>query len=465
MRTLTFIIAAVTSLLLSACDDVQPVLSGDAANPASIDGETDAQPPGVGDESTAMPVGDGPEEVSEGGMSTAETPPTAMVDDGDTPAAGNTGREAQSTPTFNGVDFDGPIVIRQGGTYQGNWESTDPDTAAVTIATQEPVTIERSNIRSRGHLVASSTDRTAVTIRQTTGVALDPQRAGAKIGRFAFLLGGRRALIENNDIHNTSGIFFGRYHGSDRNDYFKVLRNRVVNVDGRLSTGSGFNQDDSTAWLAHFVSVSQMQSVPNVAIGWNHVVNQPGKSRVEDVVSVYLSSGLADSPIRIFDNFIDGAYPTHPEYDRYSGGGIMLGDGKANPEGVKHVIAERNVVVNTTNYGMAISAGENTVMRNNRVFSTGRLPNGTPVAAQNVGIYVWNYHDQGAFGNNDAINNVVGWENVKRGGQYNFYMPDVDTAEGNATYSGDVSDEMLDREFAAWRGRANANNVSVGHSD
>jgi hypothetical protein len=53
--------------------------------------------------------------------------------------------------------FAGPIVITRGGTYRGNWESTDPATYAVRVTTSEPVLIEKSRIRSSGNAAGNNT--------------------------------------------------------------------------------------------------------------------------------------------------------------------------------------------------------------------------------------------------------------------------------------------------------------------
>ena len=75
----------------------------------------------------------------------------------------------------------GPIIITTGGTYSGTWNSDDPATPAVTIATDDPVTIEDSVITSRGALILVTGVKTGanVTIDNVTGTALDPQVAGA----------------------------------------------------------------------------------------------------------------------------------------------------------------------------------------------------------------------------------------------------------------------------------------------
>jgi hypothetical protein len=59
-----------------------------------------------------------------------------------TPDAGPTRTErAAITADDQDVAYDPPLVIEEGGTYRGAWESGDPEVAAVTIATTEPVII------------------------------------------------------------------------------------------------------------------------------------------------------------------------------------------------------------------------------------------------------------------------------------------------------------------------------------
>ena len=62
-----------------------------------------------------------------------------------------------------------------------------------------------------------------------------------------------------------------------------------------------------------------------IDIGWNEVINTPGASDVEDVISLYKSGGTSAQPARIHNNFIWGAFP-NPIGNGYSGGGIMVGD-------------------------------------------------------------------------------------------------------------------------------------------
>jgi len=428
--------------LLGACD---LPLTGERADPGAPDPADAADAP-------EADAGGGQEAAQDGDG--AQEPAAQLPVDGTRPE-----------PTaLDGVDFEGPLEITEGGTYSGNWRSDDPGTAAVTVSTTEPVVIEDANLRSRGDLIFSDVEGADVTVRGTVAEALNPGAEGQPVGRFLHLLSAARAIVEGNELNGTAGMLFGYYAGDgSAEDTFKIIGNRATNIDGRLSDGGdGFNEDDESAELVQFVQFSGVHDVPGIEVAWNDVVNEPGESRVEDVISVYLSSGTPDSPISIHDNYINGAYPTNPESDGYSGGGIMLGDGEASPEGVAFIEAVRNTVLNTTNYGMAISAGENLTIRNNRVLSTGLLPDGTPVAAQNVGLYVWNYHGQSIFGNNSAVDNLVRWERPTQGERQDMWFPDITDDSGNEVRPDEVTDAVLAREYKRWQRKAAEAAMAVG---
>src|SRR5207244_10739926 len=148
-------------------------------------------------------------------------------------------------------------------------------------------------------------------------------------------------------------------------------------------------------------------------IAWNEIINQPGDSAVEDNISIYLSSGTKDSPIRIHDNFIRGGYPIDAARGKYSGGGIMLGDGVGDSpdDDPSFALASDNQVLDTVNYGIAISAGHDNAFERNRIVSAGVLPDGRRLAAQNTGAYSWDSNKAGGtpFLNNAGRQNPNAW--------------------------------------------------------
>ena len=288
-----------------------------------------------------------------------------------------------------------PIVITTGGTYSGQWESLDHDTPAVWIRTSEPVTLVDSVIRGRGDLIRTEVGRFAhVTVRNVVGEGLPPLGANQTPGRFLTAETYTFVAVENSVLVGTSGIYLYR---SAEGATARIVGNRARNIDGRTADGLDF-------FRVQFVQFNAGHALRDSVVAWNEVINEPYLSRVEDVISVFATTGHPDDPLRVHDNFISGAFAADPGRDTYSGGGIMLGDG-----GGGHVHAYRNHVVGTSNYGIAISGGSDQRVYDNRVLSCGRIPDGTPVAAQNVGVYIWNVEGDPAFARNGGSGNAIAW--------------------------------------------------------
>jgi parallel beta-helix repeat protein len=353
------------------------------------------------------------------------------------------------------VEYTGPIVIRQGGVYRGNWQSLDPDVPAVRVDTSEPVVIEDATLRSRGALIEAG-GGTNVIVRNTSGYGMDPARAGHYPGRFLDVNSFSRVEVRNCYLEGTSGIYVGGYRGDHTaGQSVMVIGNRAKNIDGRYSDGAG----EFAARAPHAVQFFQIDSVkdlPGVEVAWNEVINEPGRSAVEDNVSVFASSGTPDSPISIHDNYIQGAYPPDPSARNYSGGGIMLSDG-----GSSYVRAVDNQVVNTTNYGIAISSGSHNVFRGNRIVSSGRLPDGRVAGAQNVGAYIWNQRRDRSFTDNSGIDNSIGWA-IAGTRRNDWWVPDAAEWAGNEHAPGPVTAASEAAELAYWKQKVATARVSVG---
>lgn len=354
------------------------------------------------------------------------------------------------------------FTITEGGTYSGEWRNLDPDVPAVLIDTDEPVVIENAVIRSRGHLIVAEGDA-RVTVRNSRGYGLNPGVAGRAPGRF--FTSGRfaRVVLENNYFEGTSGIYLHDDRAtSESGQTVEVLRNRIKNIDGRHSDGAGgFSRTGYD--LVQFVQLNGVRDAQNAEIAWNQVINNPGESRVEDNISIYLSSGTPDHPIRIHDNYIQGAYPTNPGEDSYSGGGIMVGDGSAGSaaEVPHHVAAYDNQVIDTTNYGVAIAAGHDSSYHHNRVISDGVLKDGTRAAAQNVGIYVWNSSNGAHFFSNSAYSNEVGWL-TSSGSRNDWWLPQCSGKCANSQIPGPVGPSLEAAEYERWLRKLSAAKVTVG---
>lgn len=351
-------------------------------------------------------------------------------------------------------------VITHGGICTGTWSSDDPDVPVLRIDTTEPVTIDHCVLSGRGPLIVTGVAGVRVTIHDTRGTALPPGVTGRAPGRFFSGESCDSVFIENNDLDHTAGIYLlGFGSAAPGGATIRILRNEVRDIDGRTA-GPGGRPGSTQA--VQFVQLDKVRHVPDIEIAWNRVINKPGDSAVEDVINIYNSSGTERSPIRIHDNWIQGAYPADPTQSDYSGGGIMLGDGSAaDPEqACAFVEAYANQVIDTTNYGIAISAGHDCVIRDNCVLSSGTLPNGTPLPAQNVGIYIWNaHHPPATFFHNRGFANQAAW--LKGSGRNDWWVPDADEWRDNQHLPASAA-RAIGSERIAWERKLQLNRIRIG---
>ena len=369
-----------------------------------------------------------------------------------------------------------PIVITAGGTYRGSWTSTNAKVPAVTIKTSQPVLLDGCTMRGPGNLIATAVDHVKLTVKNCWGYGTVPGTAGLSNGRFLAADMFDNIDVEQNHIENTRGIHLLNYAGNRTSSQtIKINHNWAHDIDGRRSDGHGghltFNirvsrKDGHTeqGWDdAQFIQLDKVRRVPGIEIGNNQVINDPGRSRVEDNINIYLSSGTAASPIRIHDNFIRGAYTIKPwqgthtdanwKWDwGYSGGGILLGDGKnSNPaDDSAYVKAYSNTVVSTTNYGIAIAAGHDLEAYGNRIVSCGSLGEYGAIAQQNVGLYIWDSYKAGIarFYNNTAHDNVIGW--VRGTGRNDWWVPNAKTFLNNKHWAAPITLATEAAEYKAW---------------
>lgn len=372
-----------------------------------------------------------------------------------------------------GPAYSDPLVITRGGTYRGNWQSLNPKVPAVTIKTREPVIIENSNLRGRGDLIRGF--NVDLTVRNTRGYGLNPQADQAFPGRFLAVEFIFNLRAENNFMQGTSGMYVNRFQGdAARGQTIKILRNRVQDVDGRYVDRTG--RPTGRRYYVQAVQLNHVVRVPDIEIAWNEMVNQPGKSAPEDNINLYESSGTPGSPIRIHNNYIHGAYPVDPLNDRaYSGGGIMLGDGKHKDLSVSggYTQVYRNQIINTSNQGVAIAGGHDQHVWQNRILSTGRLPGGEIIPTANVGAYMWDMRGGASqspptFFNNSIQDNLIGWARFRNDGRpwyNNLWTPSCTSANRSVcrnNRSTPVDAETERGELALWQGKLRAARVVVG---
>ncbi len=390
---------------------------------------------------------------------------------------------------------DNPLVIAHGGTYSGSWSSEDAAIPVVLIKTTEPVILSKCVFTGRGILVQSGVDHTKLLITNCRGVGLKPNVAGRCAGRFLEDETFDSLRVEHCEMQHTAGIYL-REFGGDRNanptaaPTIEIVGNLAEDIDGRKTDAQGqflnFNlrknrksgQTEAGFTEVQFLQLDGIHAVPGIEIAWNHVINHPQLSRVEDNINIYNSSGTAASPMRLHDNCIRGAYNCDPEassfsdetfdYDNsYSGGGIMLGEGSAKlpADHSGFVSARDNVVIATSNYGMAIAAGHDISFERNLIVSSGLLKNGKEIATQNVGAYIWDSSASkktlpSTFLANGGRDNRIGWR--KKDSRNDSWTPDAAYWSGNSAIAGPITPAMEDEAEKQWQWRADRNNVHCG---
>ena len=378
------------------------------------------------------------------------------------------------------VDWSGPIVISEGGVYSGNWQSTDARTPAVTVATTAPVIIENSHIRSVGGLIRTSVAGSNLTVRNSLGVALNAATKGLPNGIFLEVASPARLDVENNYIENAQGgVIVHGYAGNRDGEQTIVIRsNRARNLNGLLSDGNGgyLPGEGTNRSLARFIQFDSVQAVPGIDVGWNEVINYPGRSLVEDNIDVYRSGGTPNQPLEIHDTYIQGAYPFKAAQDAYTGGGIKTdakpGDSAQEVPAFNSI--HDNQVVGTVNYGIQFAAGHDNVAANNRVISSGLLADGTRIRAQRVGMA--NADATGAAGsgsmyNNAMRDNLIGWTCWQASCEPEGYRKDLYFPASPADYSTNsvvaarqITLDMENNEYQVWVNKMAAAGVAVGPS-
>lgn len=352
----------------------------------------------------------------------------------------------------------GSVTITQGGVYTGNWSSPSADRAAVTIDTDQPVVLCGCHLFGAADLVQTVHPHTKITIEncRATGVVTP----GTTAGRFLDAEGFDSVTVRNNDIEGTGGIYLLQYAGSDPADTVRIEHNQARNIGGGRSADGGSAVSDTG--VVQFLQLDKVEAVPQVEVSWNEVVNSAGRSRVEDVINVFSSQGTPSSPIRIHDNYIDGAYPLDPERDAaYTGGGIIV-DGDTRSAWVS---ITGNTVLRTTNHGVAVAAGHDNLVSGNTVVASGWTDDGRIAAGQNVGGYVWNRAQAPGFDRNVMRDNVFGWWVPSRSARNDWWLPDCsEGCTGNTSIRpGSVitaDDEAVARR--AWQDAAVAQQIQVG---
>ncbi|MBC8085008.1 MAG: hypothetical protein H7Z21_17565 [Hymenobacter sp.] len=314
------------------------------------------------------------------------------------------------------VADEGLLVIRKGGTYTGVYRSLDSGIPCIRVETTEPVVLENCTLTGAGDLIKASGGADLV-VRHCRGYGLPPTTDGKPRGRFLEAYKARRLLVEHNYLEQTSGIVVDRWSGDGSAGQTLTVRyNQGLNCDGRFRDGQGSARSS-------FLLLNTVQHLAGIAVSYNQFINQPDKSAVEDNINFYDSSGTPASPAQVHDNYVRGAYPFPATKADFHGTGLTT-DGNAQGTAATtagYIEAHHNQFVSTCNAAMNIAAGHDIVFHDNRLVTSGLLPDGTPLNATYAATAVFNYYKlpADAFARNRVVANTIGY--VKAG--YNVPFP------------------------------------------
>lgn len=314
---------------------------------------------------------------------------------------------ATASVTVTPQQASGPIQITSGGTYSGNWTSTDPKTPAVTIKTDEPVVLQDSTISSRGALITVSGASTGanVTIQNVTGTALDPQVAGDSRGAFLTATLVNSLVVKNCSMIGTS---FGVKLAAASPSILQITNNYASNLEDRASDGQG-GFLASRPSLGHFIILNGVSASEGAEIAWNQVVQTMGQSSVEDVINIYNSQGSVGHPISVHDNYMEGASSPSVNGSNYTGTSLITdGTGTNGASPTAYVTFENNQVVATAGTGVGIAAGHDISATGNRVVSCGMTSSGNWYAWGANAVMIWNVYSSTQFYNNTITTTAGG---------------------------------------------------------
>ena len=355
---------------------------------------------------------------------------------------------------FPNINFNQPFKITKGGTYKGDWESKNTEVPAVDVLTQEPVVIEQSHIAGAGYLVKHWAGKANIVIRNTRGYGLEPTawKDYMKPRRFLAVAGFRNVVIENCEMLQTAGILLGgSYQGNgSETETFKIRRNLVRNIDGRIMGGKDKVQ---------FFQTNFRGAVQHAEVCWNEVINEPGKSAVEDNINIYNTRGTEASPIRIHHNYIQGAFPVPATSSKYSGGGIITdGDGDLDTC-TAHIEAYENHLVGLGNYSMGMAGGNNLHYHHNRVINAGKFDDGSKYPFYVSSLWGNDYYKKGTTFANLFENNFVAANHWLQNG----FSVLVNCEERNNTFQAAPTTKQQEREeWALWQQALRTSSIKIG---
>lgn len=316
------------------------------------------------------------------------------------------------TVNVSDVTYSGPITITKGGTYSGNWMTTNTSVPAVLIETDEPVILQNSFVKGVGNLIMVYGSGSGANVQMTNvvGRAVNPNVAGANNATFFYAQNVAQLKVTSTTV---LGMNTGIVVSSSTPSVLSILGNQAFNMDDRESDGNG-GMLSTRSQLGHYILLYSVVTPDSAEIAWNQVINLVGQASTEDIINIYNSrGGSATDEILIHDNYLQGAVST--EGVGYSGGGITTDGSSNDPNAATGFVSiYNNQVVQTMNNGIFIASGHDVTAENNRVISSGKDASGNWLAPPGVssdsenGFGIENFYGTSQFYNNTVTNDYAG---------------------------------------------------------
>ena len=364
--------------------------------------------------------------------------------------------------------FQGPIIIRSGGKYTGNYKSLDSKIPAVSIYTTEPVELTGCLIAGAGDLI-KTVEATNLNIHHNSFFGLTPS-PNEQWGRVINDYRPHTLVFENNFVEHTGGMLLDHKDTSAAAVINVTIRYNIIrNTDKRKSDLTGGEERSAI----QFNTVAKV----NGEISWNQFENLPNRSFLLHNINLYNSGGKSGQPYLIHDNYVKGAYPFPLNGNYFVGSGITV-DGDAGSNTMEtmsqFVNAYNNQVISTCNAGMNIAGGHDIHFYNNTIISSGKYSNGASSDRFWSGCCMWNAANVpvALFINNYIKDNSIGYVSTDRV----FPAPvrqDYVVVPGNLLSVGPndnialpnpITLEVEKAELTKWKAKVAVNNIVLGNS-
>lgn len=364
--------------------------------------------------------------------------PATIVSD-QAAAGGNAVKFGASTTPCNG-----PLTITTGGTYTGCYQSTDSNKAAITVATTQPVTINRATIKHAGVGIDHGASRANITVTNSVFTASAPSVADAEQQAVRFYQPAT-FVIEHNRFVDGHGVLVNGDNVATNT--FRVSYNDYIDI-GRYSQPAAY------PGAVHTDKVI----APGGKILWNRISNHHGRSQAEDVFGLASTKGAAGNPIEVGHNLVNGAYPITRDGAGFTGGAFDFGDISG-----AYISGFNNYAVNYTNNGFMIPTGNEIYHRSSVAVYDGIADDGQRISSTfGNGFTTWNndgYEPSGNIGVSDSKSghrrwNGTAWE------RDDFYLPVG--ANSNNTSLGTVDAAAEQAAINEFEQSVVANGVTIG---